>query len=145
MPAARQRDLTLIGIDHRRPPLHRGPGFGDDWPPHTDGYLALVPGTACHQKYVFQTTSVRRPDDVSLRAGIVSPVENVVLAGDVDVGDVIVLPDMDEAVRVCRVRLGGGRLIFTVTSASGDSPEEDRAVRLTDEVRRRTRGRDAAL
>ena len=51
--------------------------------------------------------------------------EDVVLAGDVDVGDVIVLPDTDELVLVSRVRLGQGGLIFTVASAAGDSPEQD--------------------
>ena len=75
--------------------------------------------------------------------GIVLTVETVVLAGDVDVGDVIVLPDGDEALLVCRVRLSGGKLIFTVAPASGDRPEEDRELKLTAEVRRRTRGRDA--
>jgi hypothetical protein len=75
-------------------------------------------------------------------AGIVLIVENVVLAGDVDVGDVIVLPDADEPVLVNRVRLGRGGLIFTVASASGDSPERERPVRLTTEIRLRQRGRD---
>jgi hypothetical protein len=69
-------------------------------------------------------------------------VEDVVLAGDVDVGDVIVLPDADEPVLVSRVRLGQGGLIFTVASASGDSPEQDRAVKLTAKVRLHSRGRD---
>jgi len=50
-------------------------------------------------------------------------VEDLVLAGDVDVGDVIVLPGADEPVLVSRVRLGQGGLIFTVVSATGDSPE----------------------
>ena len=68
--------------------------------------------------------------------------EDVVLAGDVDVGDVIVLPGADEPVLVCRVRLGQGGLIFTVTSAGGDSPEEELAVKLTTEVRLHRRGRD---
>jgi hypothetical protein len=36
-------------------------------------------------------------------------VEDVILAGDVDVGDAIVLPDADDAVLVSRVRLGAGR------------------------------------
>jgi hypothetical protein len=75
-------------------------------------------------------------------AGIVLPVEDVIQAGDVDVGDVIALPGADEAVLVRMVRLGQGRLIFTVTSASGDSPEQERAVRMTTEVRRHRRGRD---
>ena len=68
----------------------------------------------------------------------------MVLAGDVDVGDVIVLPDADEPVLVSRVRLGQGGLIFTVTSAGSDSPEEERPVKLTTEVRLRKRGRDMA-
>ena len=64
------------------------------------------------------------------------------MAGDVDVGDVIVLPDADEPVLVSRVRLGQGGLIFTVTSATGDSPEQDRPVKLTTKVRLHSRGRD---
>jgi hypothetical protein len=70
-------------------------------------------------------------------------VEDVVLAGDVDVGDVIVLPGSDEPVLVSRVRLGQGGLIFTVAPAAGDAAEEeDRPVKLTAEVRLRKRGRD---
>ena len=68
--------------------------------------------------------------------------EDVVLAGDVDVGDVIVLPDADEPVLVRRVRLGQGGLIFTVASATGDSPEQDRPVKLTTKVRLHSRARD---
>ena len=68
--------------------------------------------------------------------------EDVVLAGDVNVGDVIVLPDADEPVLVSRVRLGQGGLIFTVASATGDSPEQDRPVKLTTEVRLYSRARD---
>ncbi|HEY2263790.1 MAG TPA: hypothetical protein VGI96_14285 [Streptosporangiaceae bacterium] len=68
--------------------------------------------------------------------------EDVVLAGDVDVGDVIVLPDADEPVLVSRVRLGQGGLIFTVASASGDSPEQDRPVKLTTKIRLHSRARD---
>ena len=70
--------------------------------------------------------------------------EDVILAGDVDVGDVIILPDADDPVLVNRVRLGQGGLIFTVTSASSDSPEEERPVKLTAQVRVRKRGRDMA-
>ena len=70
--------------------------------------------------------------------------EDVIPAGDVDVGDVIMLPGADEPVLVCRVRLGQGGLIFTVTSARGDSPEQERPVKLTTEVRVRKRGRDMA-
>jgi hypothetical protein len=72
-------------------------------------------------------------------------VEDVILAGEVDVGDVIMLPDADDAVLVSRVRLGQGGLIFTVTPASGDSPdEEERPVKMTTEVRLRKRGRDVS-
>ena len=68
--------------------------------------------------------------------------EDLVLAGDVDVGDVIVLPDADGPVLVSRVRLGQGGLIFTVASATGDSPEQDRPVKLTTKVRLHSRARD---
>ena len=70
--------------------------------------------------------------------------EDVILAGDVDVGDVIVLPGADEPVLVSRVRLGQGGLIFTVTSAHSDSTEQELPVKLTTEVRLRKRGRDMA-
>jgi hypothetical protein len=69
----------------------------------------------------------------------------MVLAGDVDVGDVIVLPGTDEPVLVSRVRLGQGGLIFTVSPPRGDAAEEDRPVKLTAEVRLRKRGRDLVL
>jgi hypothetical protein len=70
----------------------------------------------------------------------------MILAGDVDVGDVIVVPDADDAVLVSRVRQGQGGLIFTVTPASGESPdkEHEEPVKLTTEVRLRSRGRDTA-
>ncbi len=70
--------------------------------------------------------------------------EDVIPAGDVDVGDVIVLPDADDPVLVNRVRLGQGGLIFTVTSASSEAPEEERPVKLTAAVRLHRRGRDLA-
>lgn len=76
--------------------------------------------------------------------GIVPSVEDVIPAADVDVGDVIVLPDADEPVLVNRVRLGRGGLIFTVTSDSGDALEEECLVKFTADVRLRTRGRDIA-
>ena len=70
--------------------------------------------------------------------------DDVILAGDVDVGDVIVLPGADDAVLVSRVRLGQGGLIFTVAPASSDSPdEEERPVKLTATVHLRKRGRDS--
>lgn len=70
--------------------------------------------------------------------------EDVILAGDVDVGDVIVLPAAEESVLVTRVQFGRGGLILTVAPADGASPEEERHVTLTTEVRLRKRGRDLA-
>jgi hypothetical protein len=76
--------------------------------------------------------------------GIVLLVEDVIPADEVDVGDVIVLPDADDPVVVNRVRLGQGGLIFTVTSASTDSPEQEWPVKLTTKVRLRKRGQETA-
>jgi hypothetical protein len=70
--------------------------------------------------------------------------EDVILAGDVDVGDVIVLPAAEESVLVTRVQFGRGGLIFTVAAADGAAPEEERHVTMTTEVRLRKRGRDLA-
>ena len=67
---------------------------------------------------------------------------DVIQAGDVDVGDVIVLPGSDEQVLVAMVRLGQGGLIFTVTPTDGGPAEEERLVKLTTEVRLSKRGRD---
>jgi hypothetical protein len=72
-------------------------------------------------------------------------VDDVIPAGDVDVGDVIVLPDDADPVLVSMVRLGQGGLIFTVTPASsGSADEEERPVKLTATVRLCKRGRDVA-
>jgi hypothetical protein len=72
-------------------------------------------------------------------------VYDVIPAGDVDVGDVIVLPDADDPVLVSMVRLGQGGLIFTVTPASsGSAGEEEQPVKLTATVRLCQRGRDTA-
>jgi hypothetical protein len=72
-------------------------------------------------------------------------VDDVIPAGDVDVGDVIVLPDTDDPVLVSRVRLGQGGLIFTVASASdATAGEEERPVRLSATVRLLRGGRDMA-
>jgi hypothetical protein len=67
------------------------------------------------------------------------------MAGDVDVGDVIVLPGADEPVLVSRVRLGQGGLIFTVAPAGSGAQEEARPVKLTAEIRLHRRGRDLVL
>jgi hypothetical protein len=69
----------------------------------------------------------------------------VVLAGDVDAGDVVVLPDASDAVLVKKVRLGQGGFILTVAPVGDDRPEAERLVTLTTEIRLRKRGRGAAL
>ena len=68
--------------------------------------------------------------------------EDLIAAYDVNIGDVIVLPGGDEEVLVRMVRFGQGRLIFTVTSAGTDSPEEEQAMKVTTEVRLHGRGQD---
>ena len=68
----------------------------------------------------------------------------MVLAGDVDAGDVIVLPDASDAVLV-KVRLGQGGFILTVAPVGDDRPEAERLVTLTTEIRLGKRGRGAAL
>jgi hypothetical protein len=77
--------------------------------------------------------------------GTVNNVDDVVLAGDVDAGDVIVLPDASDAVLVKKVRLGQGGFILTVAPVGDDRPEAERLVTLTTEIRLRKRGGSVAL
>jgi len=78
-------------------------------------------------------------------SGSVNNVDDVVLAGDVDAGDVIVLPDASDAVLVKKVRLGQGGFILTVAPVGDDRPEAERLVTLTTEIRLRKRGGTVAL
>jgi hypothetical protein len=64
-------------------------------------------------------------------------VEAIVLAGDIDAGDVIVLPDARDAVLVRQVRLGQGGFILTVAPVDDDGPEAERLVTLTAGIRLR--------
>ena len=64
-------------------------------------------------------------------------VEAIILAGDVDAGDVIVLPDARDAVLVKQVRLGQGGFILTVAPVDDDRPEAERLVTLTAGIRLR--------
>jgi hypothetical protein len=77
--------------------------------------------------------------------GTVSNVDDVVLAGDVDAGDVIVLPDASDAVLVKKVRLGQGGFILTVAPVGDDRPEAERQVTLTTEIRLHKRDPGVAL
>ena len=77
--------------------------------------------------------------------GTVNRVDDVVLAGDVEAGDVVVLPDAGDAVLVKKVRLGQGGFILTVAPVGDDRPEAERLVTLTTEIRLRKRGGSVAL
>lgn len=63
--------------------------------------------------------------------------EAIILAGDINAGDVILLPDTRDAVLVKQVRLGQGGFILTVVPADDDCPEAERLVTLTAGVRLR--------
>ena len=70
-------------------------------------------------------------------------VEDVIIAGDVDAGDVIVLPGSSDAVLVTRVRLGQGGFILTVVPADDRSGAEQ-IVTLPTKIRLRRHGRITA-
>jgi hypothetical protein len=71
-------------------------------------------------------------------------VDDEILAGDVDAGDVIVLPDAADPVLVKRVLLGQGGFIFTVVPVGQDTPQTERLVTLTTQVRLRKLGQNSA-
>lgn len=66
-----------------------------------------------------------------------SSVEAIILAGHVDMGDVIVLPNAWDAVLVKQVRLGQGGFILTVAPVDDDKPETERLVTLMAGIRLR--------
>ena len=59
------------------------------------------------------------------------------MAGDINAGDVIVLPGGRDAVLVRQVRLGQGGFIITVAPADDDRPEAERIVTWTAGIRLR--------
>ena len=67
--------------------------------------------------------------------------EAIILAGHVDTGDVIVLPNARDAVLVKQVRLGQGGFILTVVPVADDRPGMERLVTLTAEIRLRKTSR----
>ena len=77
--------------------------------------------------------------------GTVYIVDDEVLAGDVDTGDVIVLPGARHAVLVKKVRLGQGGFILTVAPVGDDRPEAESVVTLTAEISVHKVGRSVAL
>jgi hypothetical protein len=68
-------------------------------------------------------------------------VEAIILAGDIAAGDVIVLPDAQDAVLVKQVRLGQGGFILTVVPADDDKAGAERLVTLTAGIRLRKTSR----
>jgi hypothetical protein len=71
-------------------------------------------------------------------------VEDVVFAGDVNAGDVVVLPGGSSAVLVKTVRLGQGGFILTVAPVGDDRPQAERLVTLNAAARLHKHGRDLA-
>jgi hypothetical protein len=71
-------------------------------------------------------------------------VENVIFPGDVNAGDVVVLPGASSAVLVKVVRLGQGGFIFTVAPVGDDRPQAEQLVTLTAAARLRKPDRDRA-
>jgi hypothetical protein len=71
-------------------------------------------------------------------------VEDVVFVGDVNAGDVVVLPGAASAVLVKTVRLGQGGFILTVAPVGDDRPQAEELVTLTAGARLRKRSQDLA-
>ena len=69
--------------------------------------------------------------------------EDSIIAGDVDAGDVVVLPGTSDAVVVKRVRLGQGGFILTVAPVDDSRPEAERMITLTTRARLRIHGRQS--
>ena len=70
--------------------------------------------------------------------------EDVVFAGDVNAGDVVILPGASSAVLVKAVRLGQGGFVLTVAPVGDDRPQAEQLVTLTAAARLRKHGQDLA-
>lgn len=68
----------------------------------------------------------------------------MVFAGDVNAGDVVVLPGASSAVLVKAVRLGQGGFILTVAPVDDDRPQAEQLVTLTAAARLRKGSQDLA-
>lgn len=68
----------------------------------------------------------------------------MVFAGDVNAGDVVVMPGASSAVLVKTVRLGQGGFIFTVAPIGDDRPQAEQLITLTAGARLRKQGQDLA-
>jgi hypothetical protein len=72
-------------------------------------------------------------------------VDELVLPGDIEAGDVIELPDDARRFRVMMVRLGHGGFILRVAPAEGPGPRAEREITLTAATRLRRHGRVRAF
>ena len=70
--------------------------------------------------------------------------EDVVFAGDINAGDVVILPGASSAVLVKAVRLGQGGFVLTVAPVGDDRPQAEQLVTLTAAARLRKHGQDLA-
>lgn len=70
--------------------------------------------------------------------------EDLVFAGDVNAGDVVVLPGASAAVLVKMVRLGRGGFVLTVAPVDDDRPQAEELVTLTAGARLRKHSGDLA-
>ena len=70
--------------------------------------------------------------------------EDVVFAGDVNAGDVVILPGASSAVLVKAVRLGQGGFVLTVAPVGDERPQAEQLVTLTAAARLRKHGQDLA-
>ena len=68
----------------------------------------------------------------------------MVFVGDVNAGDVVMLPGASSAVLVKTVRLGQGGFILTVAPVGDDRPQAEELVTLTATARLRKRTQDLA-
>lgn len=68
----------------------------------------------------------------------------MVFVGDVNAGDVVMLPGASSAVLVKTVRLGQGGFILTVAPVGDDRPQAEELVTLTAAARLRKRTQDLA-
>jgi hypothetical protein len=71
-------------------------------------------------------------------------VDDLVFPGDVNAGDMVVLPGTSSAVLVKTIRLGQGGFIFTVAPVGDDRIQAERLVTLTAAARLRKPGQDLA-
>ena len=68
----------------------------------------------------------------------------MVFPGDVNAGDVVVMPGASSAVLVKTVRLGQGGFIFTVAPVGDDRPQAEQLITLTAGARLRKQEQDLA-